>query len=313
MKTFTLTLLLALLTSGAALANPALRGDITVNADIVTVGDIFDNSGELSETAIFRAPAPGTVGIVPLADVQNAAKLVGITDFDNVGYMRIRVTRPASVVDATMLSTLISAELTRRGILTDAISAETHFDLTDVSFNAQQSEKPATLSDLRYTAANGAFVARFMIAGIDQPVDLSGAIQLMTTAPRLIATHPAGALLAATDFDLATVPLATATAGGYADLDQLIGKQLVRQSRAGLMLKPADVTDPTVVSRNTLVTVLFKVGAMTLTVKGQALGTVAAGQPVDVLNSVTKKILHGVARPDGTVEIVTANATVASL
>ena len=152
-----------------------------------------------------------------------------------------------------------------------------------------------------------------MIAGIDQPIDLSGAIELMTTAPRLTTTQPAGALLTAADFDLATVPLATAAAGGYADLNQLIGKQLVRQSRAGLMLKPADVTDPTVVSRNTLVTVLFKVGAMTLTVKGQALGTVAAGQPVDVLNSVTKKILHGVARPDGTVEIVTANATVASL
>ena len=60
-------------------------------------------------------------------------------------------------------------------------------------------------------------------------------------------------------------------------------------------------------------TVLLKVGAMTLTVKGQALGTVAAGQPVDVLNTITKKILHGVARADGTVEIVTATTTVASL
>ncbi len=41
---------------------------------------------------------------------------------------------------------------------------------------------------------------------------------------------------------------------------------------------------------------------MTLTVKGQALSTVSAGHAVDVLNTVTKKILHGVARPDGTVE-----------
>jgi flagella basal body P-ring formation protein FlgA len=78
------------------------------------------------------------------------------------------------------------------------------------------------------------------------------------------------------------------------------------------MLKPTDVTDPTVISRNALVTVLLKAGAMTLTVKGQALGTAAAGEPVDVLNTLTKKILHGVARSDGTVEIVTAT-TVASL
>lgn len=313
MKSFTLALLVALLTTGTALANPSLKGDITVNADIVTVGDMFDNPGELSETAIFRAPAPGTIGIVPLGDVQSAAKLIGLTDFDNVGYTRIRVTRPSTVVDAAMLSGLVGAELAHRGVLTGAITADTHFDLADISFNAQEGDTPATLADLRYNAGNGSFTARFMIAGIDQPVDLAGAVQLMTTAPRLVTTQPAGTVLAAADLEMAEVPLATATAGGYAELDQLIGKQLVRQARAGLMLKPADVTDPTAVSRNSLVTVLLKVGAMTLTVKGQALGTVAAGQPVDVLNTITKKILHGVARADGTVEIVTATTTVASL
>jgi flagella basal body P-ring formation protein FlgA len=313
MKSFTLAFALALLTTGAAFATPSLKGDITVNTDIVTVGDMFDNPGELSETAIFRAPAPGTIGIVPLSDVQSAAKLIGLTDFENVGYTRIRVSRPSTTVDAVMLGGLVGAELAHRGVLTGSISADTHFDLAEINFNAQQGETPATLSDLRYNSGNGSFTARFIIAGIDQPVDLGGTVQLMTTAPRLTTTQPAGAVLAATDLEMAEVPLATAAAGGYAELDQLVGKQLVRQARAGLMLKPADVADPTAVSRNALVTVLLRVGAMTLTVKGQALGTVAAGQPVDVLNTVTKKILHGVARSDGTVEIITADTTVASL
>jgi flagella basal body P-ring formation protein FlgA len=312
MKRLTLAAALVLLATGAALANPSLKGDISVNADIVTVGDMFDNPGELSETAIFRAPAPGTIGIVPIGDVTAAAKLIGLTDFDNVGYTRIRVTRLSTTVDAAMLGGLIGAELARRGVLTGSITAETHFDLGSITLNAQQSETPATLADLRYNAGNGTFAARFMLAGIDQPLDLTGAVQLMTTAPRLRATQPAGTVLAAADLEIAEVPLATATAGGYAELDQLVGKQLLRQGRAGLMLKPTDVTDPTVISRNALVTVLLKAGAMTLTVKGQALGTAAAGEPVDVLNTLTKKILHGVARSDGIVEIVTAT-TVASL
>jgi flagella basal body P-ring formation protein FlgA len=42
---------------------------------------------------------------------------------------------------------------------------------------------------------------------------------------------------------------------------------------------------------------------MTLTVVGQALGNASAGAPVDVLNTVTRKILHGIARPDGGVDI----------
>ena len=75
------------------------------------------------------------------------------------------------------------------------------------------------------------------------------------------------------------------------------------------MLKASDVTEPKVVLRNTLVTVVLRSGPMTLTVKGTSLSTAAVGEPVDVLNTVTKKILHGIARPDGAVEIVTATTT----
>src|ERR1700712_4105396 len=103
MKTFAFALLATLLATSAALATPSLKGDITINAAIVTVGDVFDGAGALSETAMFRAPAPGTTGIVPLADVQHAAELVGLQGFDNVGYTRIRVVRASTVVDAALL------------------------------------------------------------------------------------------------------------------------------------------------------------------------------------------------------------------
>ena len=307
MKThLSLALLATLLSASAALAVPTLKGDIIVNKAIVTIGDMFDDAGTLAETGIFMAPAPGTTGIVPLADLERAAKLAGLADFENVGYSRIRVARASTLVDAAMLDSLIDADLTRRGIISGEVSAELRFDVADVSFNAEAVAAPATLVSLRYTPGNNGFSARFMIAGIDQPVDLDGTIQLMTKAPRLAKTLPTGSILTEADFEFADVPLATADAGGYADLSQLIGKQLVRQARGGIMLKATDVTEPKVVTRNSLVTVLLKAGPMTLTVKGTALTTAAVGEPVDVLNTVTKKILHGVARSDGAVEIVTA-------
>lgn len=306
MHRFALALCVALLSGTATLAAPSLRGDVTVNAALVTVGDLFDNAGAFSETAIFRAPAPGTTGIVALADVQHAARLAGLADFDNVGYTRVRVVRAASLVDEAALDRLIGDELTRRGALGAGITPAIRFDVTNLAFNAEQTAEPAHLSDLRYNPTTGTFAARFTIAGIESPVDLSGTIEQMTTAPRLKTALATGTILSAADFELAPVPVGTANAGGYADVEQLVGKQLVRQIRAGVMLRPADVAEPTVVTRNSLVTVILKVGAMTLTVRGQALTTAAAGQPVDVLNSNTRKILHGVARPDGTVEIVTA-------
>ncbi|MGN6159412.1 MAG: flagellar basal body P-ring formation chaperone FlgA [Devosia sp.] len=312
MKLIPLAFVLTLLATGTAVAEPTLKGDITVNTDIVTVGDMFNDPGSLSDTAIFRAPAPGTTGIVPVDDVATAARSIGLTDFDTAGYARIRVMRLTTVVDASALGTLISTELTNRGVLSNGITANTHFDLPSVSFNATQTANPAQLTDLRYAPDTGAFTARFTIAGIDQPVDLTGMVELMTTAPRLVATRAPGTILTASDFEMAPVPVKTANAGGYADLDQLIGKQLIHQSRAGIMLRPNDVAEPTVVTRNALVTVVLKVGAMSLTVKGQALTNAAAGDPVDVLNTVTKKILHGIANTDGTVSILNATA-VASL
>lgn len=312
MKMLPLFLAFILLDSTAALATPALRGDITVNAAIVTVGDMFDNAGALAETAIFLAPAPGTTGIVPLSDVQHAAQLIGLTDFDNVGFTRVRVVRASTLVDAAVLDKLIDADLKRRGILADGVTADTHFDVADVSLNAEALDTPASLVSLRYLPQTGAFAARFTIAGIDQPIDLTGRLELMTTTPRLTDTKPAGTILTDADFEMAPVPLSTAEAGGYAALDQLVGKQLLRQSRVGLMLKPGDVGEPAVVTRNSLVTVVLRFGAMTLTVKGQSLGNAASGEPVDVLNPLTRKMLHGIARPDGTVEIPTGT-TVAGL
>jgi flagella basal body P-ring formation protein FlgA len=310
---FSLALLATLLSASAALAVPTLKGDITVNKAIVTIGDMFDDAGNLAETGIFMAPAPGTTGIVPLADLTRAATMAGLTEFENVGYSRVRVARASTLVDAAMLDALIDADLQRRGIVSGEVTAELRFDVADVSYNAEAVAAPATLVSLRYTPGNNGFSARFMIAGIDEPVDLDGSIQLMTKAPRLAKTLPTGAILTQADFELADVPLATADAGGYADISQLIGKQLVRQARGGIMLKATDVTEPKVVTRNSLVTVVLKSGPMTLTVKGTALTTAAVGEPVDVLNTVTKKILHGVARSDGAVEIVTATTHVAGL
>ncbi|HWA20264.1 MAG TPA: flagellar basal body P-ring formation chaperone FlgA [Devosia sp.] len=307
MKTLTLAALLALLATSAEAA-PSLRGDITVNNAIVTVGDMFDDAGPLAETALFRAPAPGTTGIVALEDVQRAALSIGLGAFENIGYTRVRVARAATIVDAATLGDLVTQDLIQRGVIVGDIKGEVRFDVADLAINAEAIDTPARLVSLRYQP-NGAFAARFLVAGIDRPIDLTGGVQLLVPAPRLTANRPAGAILTPDDFETAMVPLAAADAGSYATIDQLVGQQLLRQSRAGMMLKASDVGPPTVVSRNAAVTVFFRLGAMTLTVQGKALGSAALGQPVDVLNTVTKKILHGIARADGGVDIPSSTTT----
>jgi flagella basal body P-ring formation protein FlgA len=310
LKTFALAALGISLAS-VAFAAPSLRADVTVTAEIVTVGDMFDDAGALAEMALFRAPSPGTTGVVSLDAVRRAGALVGLTEFDNVGVVRVRVARAATVVDAPMLDDLIVRDLGSRGIIADDVTPSISFNNPTLSFNAEAVADPVHLINLRYSP-NGIFSARFQIAGTDLPVDVDGRIDLMVEVPHLAAMRPAGTILAASDIEMKLVPLKTAEAGGFATIDQLVGKALERQSRGGVMLRPGDVTEPLVVERNQMVTVYFRAGAMTLTVKAQALGNASAGEPVQVLNTATKKILSGTALSNGGVEM-TSTLNVAGL
>ena len=300
------TLALTLLAT-AAQAAPVLRSEVTVNHPIVTVGDMFDDAGLLAEKAMFRAPSPGTSGTVSLEAVRAAAAAVGLSDYDAEGVLRVRVARAATRVDAAMLTAMITGDLRARGIVADGVEVVARF-AQDVTLQAEAVESPVNLVDLRYMPGSGAFTLRILVAGIDTPVDLGGRIELMVEAPHLVGTRAAGSILTPEDVEMRLVPLRNAESSGVATLDQLVGKELTRQSRGGMMLRLNDVTEPRVVERNAMVTVVLKQGPMTLTVRGQALNNAAAGEAVQVLNPTSRKILHGVALPNGAVELSTTIA-----
>ncbi|WP_423067559.1 flagellar basal body P-ring formation chaperone FlgA [Devosia sp. CN2-171] len=299
--------LFALLTT-TAYAAPALRAEVSVNRPVITVGDMFEDAGLLAEKALFRAPLPGTTGIVSLDAVRTAAARAGLLDYTQEGILNVRVERQATIIDATALTALIRADLESRGLLAAGVEVETRFETPGLSFNAENVPVPAALATLQYQPGAAGFTARFNIAGLDLPVDVRGRLDLMVEAPHLATSLKAGDTITPSDIEMKRVPLDFADRSGIQSLDQLVGKQLRRTSRAGVMLKAADITEPLVVHRNTQVSVLLHNGPMTLTVIGQSLGDAVAGQSVQVMNTVTRKILSGVASANGSVEITTAAA-----
>jgi flagella basal body P-ring formation protein FlgA len=312
-RTLALVAVLFCLSGAAAVAAPVLKAEVIVTGEIVTVGDMFEDAGDLATRPLFRAPLPGTTGIVSLEALRQAAGAAGLGTFETEGVVRVRVARDATAVDETMLIALINADLARRGIASTGVSAVTTLDQAGFSLNAEATEKPATLASLRYMPGSGAFSARFIIAGHDKPIDVTGRIDLMVEAPHLVNSMRAGAVLRESDIEMKLVPLKYAETSGFARKDELIGKALLRQSRAGMMLRASDVGEPELVSRNDIVTVYFRSGPLTLTVKGQALGGAAAGEPVAVINLMSRKVLTGVAIAEGAVEIVGSPMTVAGL
>lgn len=302
-----------LLLSGTALAAPVLKHDITVSGPIVTVGDMFDDAGLAAENPLFRAPKPGTSGLVPLADIRSATARIGIESFDAAGFDAVRVSRSATIVDQAILTTLINQDLAARGIITSGMSADTIFTTPITPLNAEAIPQPASVISLRYLPGTGAFSARFAIAGIEQPLDVSGNIEMMIEAPHLTGTFPAGTILSADDIAMRPIPLRFAESTGIARLEDLVGKALKRPSRDGMMLKASDVAAPLTISKNDLVTIYFRKGPMTLTVKGQAVTGATIGAPVQVINLMSKRVISATAVAAGAVEVSNDPLTLAGL
>ena len=47
------------------IASPVLRAQVTVESDIVRVGDVIENAGTAAQIAIYRSPDLGTTGSLP--------------------------------------------------------------------------------------------------------------------------------------------------------------------------------------------------------------------------------------------------------
>lgn len=312
--TRSITALLALaLSAGTALAAPLLKADITVEDAIVTVGDMFADAGDIADRPLFRAPAPGTTGTVPLDAIHAATARIGFADYDMGGLIAVRVSRSASLVDETLIGKLIAADLRQRGIVGTGMAADVLLSTPLEPINTPVSATPATLENLRYLPGSGTFSARFMVNGFTQPLDVNGSVALSIEAPHLVASLPAGTVLAEDHIVMRPVPVQQADAQGVATIDQLVGMSLNRQSREGLMLRPTDVSVPLAVAKNDLVTIFYRQGPMTLTVKGQAVSGAAEGAPLQVLNLVSRRIVSARAIAPGAVEVSSAPIAIAGL
>lgn len=297
------TLVSVVMLATQAFAIPVLRGNVNVNTAIVTVGDMFDGADILAERALFQSPNPGTAGSVSIEAVQIAAARVGLTDFSNPGVIAVEVRRHGTLIDNNLITGALRQDLERQGVLTDEITADIYINNKLAKIYADDDTAPLTLLDLRYQSNGGQFTASFSIAGQIRPLDVSGRLELYVDMPHLTGSLGAGALLTPDNLEMRRTQLRFAQASGMPEISQLVGKQLRRPARAGMMLKSSDVEERQIIARNDAVTVYLKKGPLTLTVKGQALNSASYGEKVSVLNALSNKVINGFAVDTGTVQL----------
>lgn len=287
--------------------DPLLREQIKVFADLVTLGDLFENAGDASSAPVFRAPDLGAHGVVGSGRVAAAARQHGL-DWRNPGGIReVAVERPGR---------LISLDEIRKSILEHAAGEDEAWTVS-LSRRAKpfhidpRIKSPVRVKHLDLNSRTGKFRAIISFPEGQQPV--KDKVFTGRAFPSVETLVPAraierGATIVAEDLKTASLPRSHVTANAVEDIDAVVGMAARRHLIMGRPIRMTDLEYPKLVKRNDTVTIIYNSPGLTLKSTGRALADGIRGKTVSILNVQSKRTIEAVVTGIGIVSVSTLSA-----
>lgn len=311
-------LLLCLAIASPALAQtsaPVLREQIRVHSDFVTLGDIFEHAGPASGTAVFRSPDLGTKGVVGADRVRAAAQQHGLYWDNPGGITQVSVERPGRLVSLDEITRAIA------GAAADEMNGAAREDLQVVlerrarAFHVDPRIEGALTVKRFHVRQGGAFEAEVGFETVDYgPAQRSFKGRIQETMPVPVPVRPIdrGETMARADVEMVRLPRAQLRAGIVLDDADLAGMAAKRPLDPGEPVRANDIEHPKMVTRNSLVTVVYRTGGLVLKAQGLAQSDAHDGATISVLNPRSKRIVQGVVRGPGLVVVESLDAQAAA-
>jgi flagellar basal body P-ring formation protein FlgA len=308
-RTLARTVFLLLALSGTAAAqsdHPALRERVTVDSDLVRIGDLVENAGAVADVPIFRSPDLGTTGAVSTDEIVAAIGPHQLIDIDTRGLAEVIVTRASRAIGPREIAASIAQTLSQQYALGDPKDISLTFDLP---VHTLEVESGATgdlqVRALTYDPRSGRFDVTFDLPTSQvlhrQPARFTGLAIETVAAVAVDRTVERGEVLQASDLIVLRRP--KAQAGDLVDMQAAAGQAARHQLRPGQPIYLTDLMKPDIVQRNDTVTLVYEAPGLTLTLRGQAQGAGALGDTIDVLNPQTKRVIQGVISGPGRVNV----------
>jgi flagella basal body P-ring formation protein FlgA len=293
-----------------AIAVPVLRATVTVESDVVRIGDVIDNAGTSAQIAIYRAPDLGTTGSLPTTQVIAALQAHQVIGVDTRDIKAISVTRLSRNFEAKEIELAVAHMLEHRNGLGDAANLSLTFDrdIGDVRLEASSTGTLQPVS-VRYEPRNGRFDVSFEIANENNTpaAKLRFTGSAIETVEAAVLTRNVERNDVLKSSDVVTERRPKAEVGGDAAVrNRAVGMQMRRQLRAGQAIKVADLAKPDLVQRDDNVTLIYESTGLYLTVRGKAIDGGTEGDVVSVLNLQSKRTVSGVVIGRGQVAISVA-------
>lgn len=296
------------LAAPAAPARPTLRADITVSADIITLGDLISGlHPQDAAVSAFRAPALGETGTIQANRIIATAEARGLAAIDAGGLAQVVVTRAGRRISASDIELAVKEALAERhGVDSRALSLV--FDNGSPVIVTEPGLTGAlSATDISYDPRAKRVSATVMLPGSAamrlKPARISG--QLVETMEVVVPlkTIARGDLLTEKDVMIERRPRDGQTGDLVGEASAAIGKMAKRQLSPGVALRLADIQRQEVVARGELVTMIYEGPGVSLSLRGKANEAGAPGDVISITNPTSKRVVQGTVTGPGRVSV----------
>jgi flagella basal body P-ring formation protein FlgA len=287
-----------------------LKENVTVNDDVVRLGDLFEQPLSMGDSPVAQAPLPGQTIVLDNRFLRSLIRAYSLDWAPASKYQRILVARAAQKIDPNQVNQSVKDAL--RDYLGTDKDVEIAFDVGDTNLVLPTNVQATfAVQDIRFDPTSQRFAVQLVVPASGPTLisrQLAGSVYETVQLPVLARSVAPGEVIQLSDLDWMAVRIDHVAANAVTDPKQLVGMTARRPLRSNQMLRVNDVAMAPTIHRGSMVTLLVQTENMTLTAQGRALEDAAIGQPIRVINPMSNKTLTGVVKDPTTVSIPLASA-----
>jgi flagella basal body P-ring formation protein FlgA len=287
-----------------------LRENVTVNDDVVRLGDLFEQPISMADSPVAQAPLPGQTIVLDNRFLRSLIHAYSLDWAPASKYQRVLVARAAQKIDPNQVNQQVKDAL-RDALGTDK-EVEIAFDVGDTNLVLPTNVPPTlAVQDVRFDPASQRFAVQLIVPATGPALinrTVAGSVHETVQLPVLARSVAPGEVIQQGDLDWMAVRIDRVAGNAVSDPKQLVGMTARRPLRANQMLRMSDIAMAPSIHRGSMITLMVQTENMTLTAQGRALEDAAIGQPIRVINTMSNKTLTGVVKDPTTVVIPVTGA-----
>jgi len=282
------------------------RGQVTVSAGIVKLGDLFTNAGPAAEATVDQAPPPGGETAYDVYRLAAIARAHGLVWQAQSWSERVVVMRPGRTIEADEIRAAIRDALEAEGLpgkwelLLSRGTPPIHVPLEHTA-----APRVSNLDLRRRTGHFTATVTAGAAAAAAQGFTVSGRIHQLIEVPTMNRRLKSGDVIRRSDIKWLNRRAERVNRNVITDADQLIGMTPRRFLAAGQVVRAGDIRKPRMVKKGAIVTMVVTTPHMVLTSKGRAMEHGSRGDTVRIMNLKSKTVVESEVTGPNAVSIAT--------